>query len=129
MVRLLDVVFREENQRFVIVCAFEYFENDLFGLVCRGVRFQNRIAYTHVFADPGHADAAAEVQRHAQARIAAMFDLLDAHLATAGGPWMLGERFSALDPYAFMLGRWTRGFTRERPAQLANLCMRSVLAP
>lgn len=51
MVRLLDVVFREENQRFVIVCAFEYFENDLFGLVCRGVRFQNRIAYTHVFAE------------------------------------------------------------------------------
>lgn len=101
--------------------------------------------YPERLVDPGHADAAAEVQRHAQARIAAMFDLLDAHLATAGGPWMLGERFSALDPYAFMLGRWTRGMDRpartlphvgpflqrmlERPAVLQTLQAEGLPAP
>jgi len=28
---------------------------------------------------------------------------------------LLGDRFTALDPYALMLGRWTRSF--ERPAR------------
>ena len=32
-----------------------------------------------------------------------------------GGPWLLGEHFSALDPYAFMLCRWTR--SAQRPAR------------
>ena len=27
-------------------------------------------------------------------------------------PWLLGDRFTALDPYAPMLCRWTRGFAR-----------------
>mgnify|MGYP003502434793 CR=1 FL=1 len=39
-------------------------------------------------------------------------DQLDAELAGHGKPWLLGERFSALDPYLLMLGRWTRGFAR-----------------
>ena len=32
------------------------------------------------------------------------------------GPWLLGERYSAVDPYAFMLCRWTRGFG-DKPAR------------
>ena len=32
-----------------------------------------------------------------------------------GGPWLMGERFSALDPYALMLCRWTR--SAQRPAR------------
>ena len=35
-------------------------------------------------------------------------------------PWLLGDTYSAVDPYALMLGRWTRGFAR--PARsLPNL--------
>ena len=41
-----------------------------------------------------------------------MLDQLDAQLASHGAEWLLGERFSAADPLAFMLCRWTRGFTR-----------------
>jgi glutathione S-transferase len=43
--------------------------------------------------------------------IASRVDQIEARLAQQG-PWMTGERFSALDPYAFMLCRWTRGMTR-----------------
>ena len=32
------------------------------------------------------------------------------------GPWLLGERYSAVDPYALMLCRWTRGFS-DKPAR------------
>ena len=55
--------------------------------------------------------AIAQVKAHAEAKIGAMLDQLEAELA-AGGPWLLGEQFSALDLYALVLCRWTRGFTR-----------------
>jgi glutathione S-transferase len=57
-------------------------------------------------------DAVAQVRAHAEANVGGMLDQLDAELARHGGPWLLGDRFSALDPYALMLGRWTRGFAR-----------------
>ena len=57
-------------------------------------------------------DAVAQVKAHAEARVAAMLDQLDAELARHGGPWFLGSAFSAVDAYALMLCRWTRGFTR-----------------
>ena len=44
-----------------------------------------------------------------------LIDQIDAQLASHGGPWLLGERFSALDPYALMLCRWTR--SASRPAR------------
>jgi glutathione S-transferase len=56
--------------------------------------------------------AAAQVRAHAEARIAGMVDQLEAELARHGAAWFAGERFSALDPYVLMLGRWTRGMTR-----------------
>jgi glutathione S-transferase len=37
-----------------------------------------------------------------------MLDLLDEELARSGGPFLLGEKFTAVDPYLFMLTRWTR---------------------
>ncbi len=55
--------------------------------------------------------AIAQVKAHAEAKIGAMLDQLDAELA-AGGPWLLGADFSAIDLYALVLCRWTRGFTR-----------------
>jgi glutathione S-transferase len=68
--------------------------------------------YSDRMVAPGNAAAALEVKAQAEARLNAMFDQIDAQLASHGGPWLLGERFSALDPYAFMLCRWSRGFTR-----------------
>ena len=64
------------------------------------------------------AAAIAQVKAHAEARIGGMLDLVEAELARHGGPWLLGERYSAVDPYLLMLSRWTRGMSnpaRTRP--------------
>lgn len=55
---------------------------------------------------------AAPVRAHAERRIESMIDQLEAELARHGGPWLMGARYSALDPYVLMLCRWTRGMTR-----------------
>jgi glutathione S-transferase len=68
--------------------------------------------YTDRYVAPGYSAGAAEVKAATEARIAALIDQIDAQLASHGGPWLLGQRFSALDPYAFMLCRWSRGFGR-----------------
>jgi glutathione S-transferase len=60
---------------------------------------------------PGNAAGAAEVRAMAQTHIGAMLDQLDAQLARHGQPWLLGERFSIADPYAFVMCRWSRGFS------------------
>ena len=61
---------------------------------------------------PGNAAAAAEVKAQAEVRLNALFDQIEAQFASHGGPWFLGDRFSALDPYVFMFCRWSRGFAR-----------------
>jgi glutathione S-transferase len=66
--------------------------------------------YSDRMVAPGNAVGAAEVKAQAEARISGLMDQIDTRLAT--GPWMLGERFTALDPYTFMLCRWTRSMTR-----------------
>ena len=51
------------------------------------------------------------MKKHAEARIAGaggMLDIVDTQLAKSGGPWLLGARYSALDPYLMVLARWTR---------------------
>ena len=68
--------------------------------------------YGERMVDAGDASAAAQVKSHAEARIGGMLDQLDAQLASHGADWLLGPAFSAVDPYALMLGRWTRGFAR-----------------
>ena len=68
--------------------------------------------YSERMVAPGNAAGAAEVKAQAEARMGPMFDQIDALLASHGGPWLMGERFSALDPYALMLCRWSRGFAR-----------------
>ena len=57
-------------------------------------------------------EAVAQVKAHAEAKVGAQLDLLDTELARHGGPWLLGDAFSAVDAYALMLCRWTRGFAR-----------------
>ncbi len=64
----------------------------------------------------GNADGAAQVKARAMARVGSLLEQLDAQLASHGEPWLLGERFSAVDPMAWMLTRWTRNFA-ERPAR------------
>ena len=56
--------------------------------------------------------AIAQVKAHAEARVTPLLDQLEAQLASHGGPWLLGDAYGAVDPYAFMLCRWTRGFAR-----------------
>lgn len=62
---------------------------------------------------------AAQVKEVAEARWGEMFALLDRELA-ARGPWLLGERFSALDVYLTMLVRWGR-FMQAPPRALAHV--------
>ena len=57
-------------------------------------------------------DAVGQVKAHAEAKVGGMLDQLDLELARHGGAWLLGDHFTALDPYALMLCRWTRGFSR-----------------
>ena len=70
------------------------------------------VVYFYPERSADDAAAIAQVKAHAETRIGAMLDILDAQLAASGGPWLLGERFTVVDPYAFMLCRWTRGFAR-----------------
>ena len=61
------------------------------------------------------AAAIAQVKAHAETKIDAMIDQLEAEFSSHGGAWLLGEAFSILDPYAFVLCRWTRAF--HKPAR------------
>lgn len=79
--------------------------------------------YPERMVDEGQAGAAAQVKAHAEAKAGECLAQLDAQLAAQlevdaapGGPWLLGANHSALDPMAFMLCRWTRGFA-SRPAR------------
>jgi glutathione S-transferase len=67
--------------------------------------------YSERMVLPGNTAGAAEVKAQAQARIATLIDQVEDRLA-AGGPWLMGEHYSALDPYTFMLCRWTRNMAR-----------------
>jgi glutathione S-transferase len=76
----------------------------------------------------GNADGTEQVRQVAQARVGALLEQIEAQLTAHGGPWFAGARYSALDPYAFVLCRWTRGFSgpaaapaRARPATGAYL--------
>jgi glutathione S-transferase len=86
--------------------------------------------YPERLVDEGNAAGAAQVKAHAQAKVGALLQLLDAQLATQAGPWLLGERYSAVDPYAFMLCRWTRGFDRQPAREYPHIApyLQRVLA-
>jgi glutathione S-transferase len=76
--------------------------------------------YPQRLVDDGDAGARRQVKSHAEARIAPMLDQLDAKLGKHSQDWLLGPRYSAVDPLALLLCRWTRGFAR--PARsLPNL--------
>lgn len=68
--------------------------------------------YPHEPAGEASAEAA---QAAARARIEAVWDRVDAQLA-AQGPYMLGERLSAVDFLATMLMRWSRNLPKQATA-------------
>jgi glutathione S-transferase len=68
--------------------------------------------YGERLVDEGNAAAAMQVKAHAEAAVGRLLDQLDAELASHGRDWLLGDGYSAVDPYVLMLCRWTRGFAR-----------------
>ena len=73
--------------------------------------------YGHRLVDEGNTAATAQIKAHTQARVGECLTQIDAHLAAqTAGPWMMGAQYSVLDPYVWMLCRWTRGFS-DRPAR------------
>ena len=67
-------------------------------------------------------DTGAEmVKSHAEARIGTMLDLIEAKLAenvsSKRGVYLLGEHYTAVDPYLLMLARWTRHFAHPARAR------------
>lgn len=67
--------------------------------------------YPERWVTPGNVAGAAEVKAQAEARVGELLQQLDAQVAD-GRPWLLGETYSAADPMALMLCRWTRHFSR-----------------
>ncbi len=69
-----------------------------------------------------HNSAASQEVRHmAQTQIRLMLRQVDTELARHGGPWMLGDTYSALDPYLFTLCRWTRHFDKGQARSLPHI--------
>ena len=71
--------------------------------------------------DAGNSEGAQQVKTHAQARVGDLLTQVDQHLAAHGQSWFLGERFSVLDPFVFMLCRWTRGFSHLPAREYPNI--------
>ena len=88
--------------------------------------------------------AAPAIKSRAEARVGAMFDMVEAQLA-AGGPYLLGARLSAADHYFVMVARWSRHYARpardlpavgrllrmlaERPAVARTFAIEGITAP
>lgn len=85
--------------------------------------------YPERWVDPGNVAGVDQVRAHAESKIGTLLDHLEQQLGSSGGPWLLGNHFSILDPYAFMLCRWTRGFTRPaRERALLGQYLQRMLA-
>ncbi|MDR2336139.1 MAG: glutathione S-transferase family protein [Burkholderiaceae bacterium] len=68
--------------------------------------------YPERSVDADNVVGASQVKAHAESNVGLMLDQLESQLQASGGPWLLGAQYTILDPYVFMLCRWTRGFAR-----------------
>ena len=68
--------------------------------------------YLHPGKWTADAAAQAKLRTGAEERVAALFDIVDAEIAAGSKPWLLGETYTVLDAYAFVLCRWSRGMAR-----------------
>ncbi|VVE64151.1 glutathione S-transferase [Pandoraea anapnoica] len=87
--------------------------------------------YPERWVDVGNVAGVDQVRAHAESKIGTLLEQLEQQLQSSGGPWLLGNQYSILDPYAFMLCRWTRGFknpARER-ALLGQYLQRMLVRP
>ena len=66
--------------------------------------------YPERWVNAGNVAGAAEVKHHAEIRVNNLLKQLDAEFVRHGGPWFMGQTYTALDAYVFTLCRWTRGF-------------------
>jgi glutathione S-transferase len=73
--------------------------------------------YPERFMNDGNTAGAEELKLHAEKKVGVLLDQLEAELARHGGPWLMGGRYSVLDPFCLMLCRWTRGFTNVTRAR------------
>jgi glutathione S-transferase len=77
--------------------------------------------YPERMVDAGNSAGALQVKAHAQARIGDLLTQVDKQLAGHRSSWFFGEQFSAIDPYVFMLCRWTRGFDLKPAREYPNI--------
>lgn len=77
--------------------------------------------YPERWVNAGHTEGAAQVRAAAHVKIVGLMEQLDAFLAGHGGPWMLGEAYSALDAYVFTMCRWTRNFAHGKAREMPHL--------
>ncbi|MBM3367634.1 MAG: glutathione S-transferase family protein [Betaproteobacteria bacterium] len=68
--------------------------------------------YPERWVDEGNSVGAAQLKAHSEAKVGGMLDQIDAQLAARRDRYFFGERFGALDAWAFLMGRWTRFFGR-----------------
>ena len=87
-------------------------------------------AFRHWFYPQETGGDPAAIKNAAAARIENAWQHLAARLASAG-PWLLGDRYSAVDLYATMLMRWSRHLPRPALifAPLAALAARVTARP
>jgi glutathione S-transferase len=64
----------------------------------------------------GNTEGAAQVKARAEADVGVLLQQLDDQLAAHGQPWLLGADYGAVDVFAALMGRWTRGFA-SKPAR------------
>ena len=85
--------------------------------------------YPERSVDDGNEAGAGQVRSpRAGSHRCGLLSQLDAQLASHGQPWLLGADYSALDPYAFVLCRWTRGFKGPAPGRHASRAARALPA-
>ena len=58
------------------------------------------------------AEGVADFRARTEARLAPMLDQIEVQLQTSGGPWLLGNSYTAVDCMAFVLCCWTRNLSR-----------------
>jgi glutathione S-transferase len=70
---------------------------------------------------------AKDVKARVEQQLNGMFDTIEQSLGE--GPFLLGKRYTAADPYLLMLGRWSRGFGRPaRTLPKVGKLMETVMA-
>ena len=94
--------------------------------------------YPDRWVEEDNVAGAAQIRAQAGEKIGTMVDQLDRQLASHGEDWLLGDRYTVLDPYALVQCRWTCGFdhpARDRPClgpylqrMLARPAVRRVFA-